>query len=89
MSEQSQGADDVLARLTEIERRLGEIQSELLSGDPADQARAELTVSAGPFTSTSDVQAFERALGEIPAVTAVSVRGYEGSDHAIFEVRLS
>jgi hypothetical protein len=89
MSEQSHGADDLLARLAEIERRLGEIQSELRPAPGGDEALTELTVSAGPFISTNDVQAFERALSEIPGVTEVTLRGYQGSNQAIFEVRLS
>jgi hypothetical protein len=89
MSEQSHGSDDVLGRLTEIERRLTEIQADLLPGGGGDETVAGATVSAGPFASTADVQAFERALEEIPGVTEVTVRGYQGSNHAIFEVRLS
>jgi hypothetical protein len=85
MSEQSHGGADIVARLTAIEQRLSEIQAELQPVQPGD----EVTVSAGPFGSTGDVQAFERALSEIPGVTEVTVRGYQGTDHAIFEVRLT
>jgi len=85
MSEESHGGADIVARLAAIEQRLGEIQAELQPGYAGD----EVTVSAGPFGSPGDVQAFERALSEIPGVTEVSVRGYQGSSHAIFEVRLS
>jgi hypothetical protein len=89
MPEQSHGADDVLGRLTEIERRLTEIQADLMPAGGGGETVAQATVTAGPFASTADVQAFERALGEIPGVTEVSVRGYQGSSHAVFEVRLA
>ena len=45
-------------------------------------------VTAGPFTSTDAVRAFEAALGSVPGVRSVSVRGYEGEDRAIFDVEI-
>ena len=50
---------------------------------------AEVTVSAGPFTSTDAVRAFERALSTLPGVSNATLRGYEGEDRAVFDVQLS
>jgi hypothetical protein len=49
----------------------------------------ELTISVGPFAGTEAVRAFERALSEIPGVTEVTIRGYEGENRAIVDVQLS
>ena len=49
----------------------------------------EVTVSAGPFTSTDAVRAFERALSTLPGVSNATLRGYEGEDRAVFDVQLS
>jgi hypothetical protein len=46
-------------------------------------------LTAGPFASLEEVRAFERTLRGVPGVAEVSVRGYEGSDRALIEVRLS
>ncbi len=166
MSELSQGAPDLDTRLAEIDRKLREIQAELVPGrEPAphrgrtgplatilERARqeppergpehleqprtpelthqivaltevhakilssmrelldayesvltqmsrsasaperpdaGEPTVSAGPFASTEAMRAFERTLAVIPGVREVAVRGYEGEDRAILDVRLS
>jgi hypothetical protein len=48
----------------------------------------EFSVSAGPFTSTEALRDFERALGRLPEVREVAVRGYEGDDRAIVDVHL-
>jgi hypothetical protein len=48
----------------------------------------ELSVSAGPFLSTEALRDFERALGRLPEVSEVAVRGYEGEDRAIVDVHL-
>jgi hypothetical protein len=53
-----------------------------------DAEAGELTVSAGPFASLDAVRAFERAVSDLPGVRETSVRGYEGSDRAIVDVRL-
>jgi hypothetical protein len=58
-------------------------------GEGQEDAEAgELTVSAGPFASLDAVRAFERAVSDLPGVRETSVRGYEGSDRAIVDVRL-
>jgi hypothetical protein len=48
----------------------------------------ELTISARPFATTGDVRWFLRTLLELPAVSEATVKGYEGDDRAIIEVRL-
>lgn len=53
-----------------------------------DLEAAEITVSAGPFAHLDAVREFERALAHLPGVRETSVRGYEGSDRAIVDVRL-
>jgi hypothetical protein len=47
-----------------------------------------VTLSAGPFASLEALHEFERAVSRIPDVRDVAVRGYEGTDRAIIEVRL-
>ena len=47
-----------------------------------------VTVAAGPFSSLEAVREFEQAVSRLPGVQDVAVRGYEGSDRAIIEVRL-
>ncbi len=58
------------------------------SEGPEDLEAPEITVSAGPFAHLDAVRAFERALADLPGVRETSVRGYEGSDRAIVDVRL-
>jgi hypothetical protein len=69
---------------------------ELLLGQmpqqPADAnqpTEGRLTLSAGPFASIEALRAFEQSLAGIPGVRDVAVRGYEGEDRAILDVRLS
>jgi hypothetical protein len=38
--------------------------------------------------SVDALRAFERAVSRLPGVREVAVRGYEGADRAIIEVRL-
>ena len=47
-----------------------------------------MTVSAGPFPSVDSLREFEQSVSRLPGVRDVSVRGYEGADRAIIEVRL-
>jgi hypothetical protein len=53
------------------------------------ETSAALTVSAGPFRSLAKVREFERRLTQIPGVQEVTLRGYEGEDRAVFDVRLT
>jgi hypothetical protein len=58
---------------------------------PAPRRRGEppvLSVSAAPFPSIGAVRAFEAAIERLPGVREVAVRGYEGSDRAVLDVRL-
>jgi hypothetical protein len=87
-----------LAALTELQERLLHSIRELLSAYEAvfarlDQPNPEATVhefrvSAGPFTSTAALRAFEQTLSGMAGVREVSVRSYEGEDRAIVDVRL-
>ncbi len=69
---------------------------ELLAGYEVALARAvppagdepAVTLRAGPFRATGTVAEFERALRGLPEVADAAVRGYEGPDRAIIEVRL-
>lgn len=49
----------------------------------------EFTVAAGPFASTESLRRFERTLAAIPDVREVAIRGYEGQDRAIVDVRFN
>ena len=51
-------------------------------------ADPDVTVAAGPFVSLDALRAFEGAVARLPGVREVAVRGYEGADRAIIEVRL-
>jgi hypothetical protein len=47
-----------------------------------------VTLSAAPFASLEALHEFEQAVSRLPGVREVAVRGYEGTDRAIIEVRL-
>ena len=49
---------------------------------------SDVTLSAAPFLSLAALHEFEEALARLPGVREVAVRGYEGADRAIIEVRL-
>ena len=83
--------------LTELSEGLIASMRELLAGYErvltlpqrrrADATR--VTMSAGPFASIESLHEFEKALVRVRGVRDVVVRGYEGSDHAIIDVRLA
>ena len=88
--------------LTELSERLVASMRELLVGyervlapasgrrpDPAQPASAPVTLLAGPFPSTEALREFEAALSHLRGVREVTVRGYEGTDRAIIDVRLA
>ena len=56
---------------------------------PAAEPPAQVTVTAGPFSSLGAVRDFERTLATLPNVDSVDVRGFEGGDRAMVDVRLS
>jgi hypothetical protein len=60
-----------------------------LSAPGQGPALREFTVAAGPFASTESLRKFERMLAAIPDVRDVAIRGYEGEDRAIVDVRLN
>ena len=55
---------------------------------PTRRSEPDVTVAAGPFPNLDDLREFERAVSRLPGVRDVAVRGYEGADRAIIEVRL-
>ena len=82
--------------ITELSERLVASMRELLAGyervlAPASRRRpdpAAVTLSAGPFSSIEALRAFEAALSHLRGVREVAVRGYEGTDRVIIDVRL-
>ena len=84
--------------LTELTERLLASMREVLDGyervlAPAARPRpvpaAGVTMSAGPFASIEALREFEAALSHVRGVREVVVRGYEGTDRAILDVRLA
>lgn len=79
-------------------RELLDGYEQLLVGRPAPQpirppARPrhdspDVTLSAAPFGSLEALHEFEHAVSGLPGVREVVIRGYEGADRAIIEVRL-
>jgi hypothetical protein len=57
--------------------------------EPAPPASAPVTLLAGPFPSIEALREFEAALSHLRGVRDVTVRGYEGTDRAIIDVRLA
>ncbi len=71
------------------------LHSELIGGSmtPADPGRTaageeSIALSAGPFDTLESVRVFERRLASLPGVRDVTLRGYQGEDRAVFDVRL-
>lgn len=56
--------------------------------DTADLWDGSIAMNAGPFTDINSLCAFERALGELPAVEDVHIRRFE-VDRVVFELRLA
>ena len=56
---------------------------------PPAAASAQVTLLAGPFASTEALREFETAVSHLRGVREVTVRGYEGTDRAIMDVRLA
>jgi len=88
--------DHRIRALTELSERLVASMRELLAGYErvlAANARARpepagVTLSAGPFASIEALREFEAAVSDLRGVREVVVRGYEGTDRAIIDVRL-
>jgi hypothetical protein len=80
--------------LTELSDHLIASMRELLDGYERvlalpERRSAHVTVSAGPFANIDALHEFEAALSHLRGVRDVVVRGYEGTDRAIIEVRLA
>jgi hypothetical protein len=95
---QLQALTALSARLVAAARELLAGYEQVLVGRPAPQptrrvARPrpetpDVTLSAAPFESLEALREFERAVSGLPGVRDVVIRGYEGADRAIIEVRL-
>src|SRR5437763_5771227 len=76
----------------QLSRRLLAALRELLEGYDAllsvPRRASDVSISAGPFSTTAALSEFERAVAGIPGVREVTLRGFEGSDRAILEVQL-
>ena len=92
---QPQALAELTASLLAATRELLAGYERMLVGElppqPVARRRGEppgLRVSAAPFPSVEAVRTFEAAIGRLPGVREVAVRGYAGSDRAILDVRL-
>jgi hypothetical protein len=96
------GSSQQVEALTELTERLVASMRELLAGyervlapasrrrlPPTPPATAQVTLVAGPFSSIEALREFEAALSHLRGVREVTVRGYEGTDRAIIDVRLA
>ena len=91
--------DPQIQALAELSERLVASMRELLAGyervlAPESRRRPEpeaapVTLTAGPFATIEALHEFERALSGVPGVQDVVVRGREGTDRAIIDVRLA
>jgi hypothetical protein len=75
---------NLLSSMTEV---LAQFQHTL--AQMQQPASTNLTVCAGPFTTIAAVHAFERDLARLPGVREVSLRGYEGDDRVVIDVKLA
>ena len=91
---------ELRSSLEELQASLGEllegyrgalIQALAASAPPlgATTRGNEFTLVAGPFVALESVREFERTLLALPAIEQVAIRGYEGSDRAVLDVRLA
>ncbi len=87
-------ADPRLDLLSELQSSLVAATRDLLDGyerasvSASERPTNRVTLSAGPFSSTESLRAFEQQLSRIPGVRDVGVRNYEGASRAIIEVEL-
>jgi hypothetical protein len=88
----AEGPAEELAALVRMHNGLITALGELvrLLGDRAEAAAPEsgATVSAGPFRTPEEVEAFAARLSELAPVRAATIIGYEGADRALIEVQL-
>ncbi|MBV9804243.1 MAG: hypothetical protein JO130_13670, partial [Solirubrobacterales bacterium] len=95
---QAQAVSELSARLLASTRELLAGYEQVLVGATASEPtrravrRApdsrDVTLSAAPFVNLQALHAFEQAVSGLPGVRDVVIRGYEGTDRAIIEVRL-
>jgi outer membrane biosynthesis protein TonB len=88
--------DDELAALGEMHERLLVAMRELIDAygavvrhEQAPSAADEVSLSAGPFTTTRAVHRFVQDVSTLPGVRDVTLRGYDGPDRALLDVQLS
>jgi hypothetical protein len=94
----TEAISDLSARLLASTRELLAGYEQVLVGRPAPQPTRrpvrprpdtpDVTLSAAPFASLEALREFEHAVSRLPSVRDVVIRGYEGTDRAIIEVRL-
>jgi hypothetical protein len=75
-------------RLLEAFTRAVESPAGLFTATSPSPRRAAVEITAGPFPDTEALRGFEYALEQLEPVRRVTVRGYEGSDRAIFDVEI-
>jgi hypothetical protein len=95
---QNEAFSELTARLLASTRELLAGYEQVLVGRTAPQPsrRAvrrrpdspDVTLSAAPFVNLEALHDFEQAVSGLPGVRDVVIRGYEGTDRAIIEVRL-
>jgi hypothetical protein len=76
-------------RLLEAFTRAVESPAGLFAATSPSPRRAAVEIAVGPFPDTEALRGFERALEQLEPVRRVTVRGYEGSDRAIFDVEIA
>jgi periplasmic protein TonB len=88
---QFQALAELAERLTAATRELLAGYERMLAPTPPrrHEPAAPVTLSAGPFANIEALHEFEEALSRMPVVRDVAVRGYEGTDRAIIDVRLA
>jgi hypothetical protein len=82
-----------IEQLAELQTSLLSSMTDVLAGfhralaELEGQGR-EITISAGPFGTLEALREFEHRLSGLSGVGEVTVRGYEGDDRAVIDVRL-
>jgi hypothetical protein len=82
-----------IEQLAELQTSLLSSMTDVLAGFHRALAQLEadgreITISAGPFGTLDALREFERRLSALTGVGEVTVRGYEGDDRAVIDVRL-
>jgi hypothetical protein len=82
-----------IEQLAELQTSLLSSMTDVLAGFHRVLAQLEgqgreITISAGPFDTLEALREFEVRLSALNGVGEVTVRGYEGDDRAVIDVRL-